>query len=65
MLLLLFTACEQKIQNKPVRLITLDPGHFHAALVQKEMYPGVDSLVYIYAPEGQDRKSTRLNSSHT
>ena len=24
-----------------VRLITLDPGHFHAALVQKEMYPGV------------------------
>jgi hypothetical protein len=54
MLLLLFTACEQKIQEKPVRLITLDPGHFHAALVQKEMYPGVDSLVYIYAPEGQD-----------
>ena len=24
-----------------VRLLTLDPGHFHAALVQKEMYPGV------------------------
>ena len=24
-----------------VRLMTLDPGHFHAALVQKEMYPGV------------------------
>ena len=24
-----------------VRLITLDPGHFHTALVQKEMYPGV------------------------
>ena len=23
-----------------VRLMTLDPGHFHAALVQKEMYPG-------------------------
>ena len=22
-------------------LITLDPAHFHAALVQKEMYPGV------------------------
>jgi hypothetical protein len=26
-----------------VRLMTLDPGHFHAALVQKEMYPGVAS----------------------
>ena len=24
-----------------VRLMTVDPGHFHAALVQKEMYPGV------------------------
>ena len=24
-----------------VRFMTLDPGHFHAALVQKEMYPGV------------------------
>ena len=27
-----------------VRLITLDPAHFHAALVQKEMYPGLDPL---------------------
>lgn len=38
----------------PVRLITLDPGHFHAGLVQKKMYPGVDSTVYVYAPEGGD-----------
>ncbi|WP_300596571.1 putative oxidoreductase C-terminal domain-containing protein [Niabella sp.] len=37
-----------------ITLITLDPGHFHAALVQKEMYPDVDSNVYVYAPEGQD-----------
>src|SRR5215208_398150 len=37
-----------------VRLITLDPGHFHAALVQKSMYTGVDSNVYVYAPKGQD-----------
>ena len=35
-----------------VKLITLDPGHFHAALVQKEMYPGIDSEVYVYAPGG-------------
>jgi predicted dehydrogenase len=33
-----------------VRLITLDPGHFHAALVQKEMYPGVAKQAHIYAP---------------
>lgn len=40
--------------NKKVQLITLDPGHFHAALVQKTMYPDVDSLVHVYAPEGSD-----------
>ena len=32
-----------------VKLITLDPGHFHAALVQKTMYPQVDPNVYVYA----------------
>src|SRR5512135_3508777 len=36
------------------RLVTLDPGHFHAALIQKEMYPGVDRTVYVYAPLGPD-----------
>jgi predicted dehydrogenase len=37
-----------------VRLMALDPGHFHAALVQKEMYPGVSERVDIYAPVGPD-----------
>jgi predicted dehydrogenase len=37
-----------------VRFITLDPGHFHAALVQKEMYPGVSKVVHVYAPLGPD-----------
>ncbi len=37
-----------------VRFITLDPGHFHAALVQKEMYPGVSKTVHVYAPLGPD-----------
>ncbi len=37
-----------------IRLMTLDPGHFHASLVQKEMYPGVSSKVDVYAPVGQD-----------
>ncbi len=37
-----------------IRLITLDPGHFHASLVQKEMYPGVSSRVTVYAPLGFD-----------
>jgi len=37
-----------------VKLITLDPGHFHAALVQKTMYDQVAPLVHVYAPEGKD-----------
>lgn len=41
-------------RNEKIRLVTLDPGHFHAALVQKSMYPDVDSTVYVYAPEGGD-----------
>jgi len=32
------------------RLIALDPGHFHAALVQKEMCPGVSKRAAVYAP---------------
>ena len=36
------------------RLVTLDPGHFHAALVQKTMYPVVDPVVHVYAPDGPD-----------
>ena len=37
-----------------VKLITLDPGHFHAALVQKSSYPQVDNLVHVYAQDGPD-----------
>lgn len=36
------------------RLMTLDPGHFHASLVQKAMYPDVDPVVHVYAPAGED-----------
>lgn len=41
-------------KGKSVKLITLDPGHFHAALVQKSMYDDVDSVVYVYSPAGND-----------
>lgn len=37
-----------------VRLITVDPGHFHAALVQKTMYQQVSPEVHVYAPDGPD-----------
>ena len=37
-----------------ITFITVDPGHFHAALVQKTAYKQVDTTVYVYAPEGDD-----------
>ena len=37
-----------------VKIITLDPGHFHAALVQKFSLDQVDPNVKVYAPEGPD-----------
>ncbi|RPI28919.1 MAG: oxidoreductase [Acidobacteria bacterium] len=37
-----------------IKLMVLDPGHFHAALVQKTMYKQVSPLVHIYAPDGWD-----------
>lgn len=41
-------------QGKKLSIVTLDPGHFHAALVQKTMYPDVSPHVHVYAPEGPD-----------
>ncbi len=55
--LLCLAASHKQSQNASadeVRLITLDPGHFHAALLQKEMLPGVSRHVAIYAPLGPD-----------
>ena len=45
---------QQQGGTADVRLMTLDPGHFHAALIQKEMYPGVSPRVDVYAPPGWD-----------
>lgn len=34
--------------------MTVDPGHFHAGLVQKVMYPEVNPEVFVYAPDGSE-----------
>ena len=44
----------EEVSRRPVRLVTVDPGHFHAALVQKSVYEDVDSVVHVYAPAGTD-----------
>jgi predicted dehydrogenase len=60
---LLFLSCgeekseskfEMKETHEKVKLMILDPGHFHAALVQKTMHSQLDSTIYLYAPEGPE-----------
>ncbi|UCE99275.1 MAG: oxidoreductase [Planctomycetota bacterium] len=54
--------CAKKVEAKmkfsgakgEVKLMTLDPGHFHAALVQKTMHEQISPTVYVYAPVGPD-----------
>ena len=60
-LCLLTASCSEtkdmKTKNDPgkkVRLVILDPGHYHAALVQKTMYEQIDPVVEVYAPNGPD-----------
>ncbi len=61
--LMLLISCRENKKNEEasstppsdsIRFMTLDPGHFHAALVQKEMYNNVSSRVYVYAPGGPE-----------
>jgi predicted dehydrogenase len=54
-------------KDTTIRLITLDPGHFHAALVQKTMYSNIDPVVYVYAPKGPDVQAhlDRINAYNT
>jgi predicted dehydrogenase len=49
------TEMAETVQKKSdVTIMTLDPGHFHAALVQKSMYEQVNAEVFVYGPEGAD-----------
>lgn len=45
---------ESNVTDKRFTLMTLDPGHFHASLVQKSMYDELNKTVYVYAPKGAD-----------
>lgn len=41
-------------QDGEVKLLVLDPGHFHASLVQKYPIPQINKNVHVYAPEGKE-----------
>ena len=40
-----------------VNFVTVDPGHFHAALVQNRTYPEVSPEVKVFAPDGAELDS--------
>ena len=37
-----------------IKLVVLNPGHFHASLLQKFSQPLVNDTVFVYAPEGKE-----------
>jgi predicted dehydrogenase len=41
-------------EKSSIHLLILDPSHFHAALLQKHMYPEINPIVNVYAPKGPD-----------
>jgi predicted dehydrogenase len=62
------TSTKETPNNKQmVKIMTVDPGHFHAALVQKVMYDQISPDVNVYAPEGPDVQQhlDRINSYNT
>jgi predicted dehydrogenase len=56
------SSCAEKEEGKmkdtaadgKVQLMILNPGHYHAALVQKSMYEQVAPVVHVYAPAGPE-----------
>jgi predicted dehydrogenase len=62
-----FAMAQTNFVNARFKLITLDPGHYHASLVQKFMYADVDPVVHVYAPGGDDLQEhlKRIESFNT
>jgi predicted dehydrogenase len=68
---LLLTACNTTLQadefcgrEGEVKLLILNPGHFHADLILKKTNPRISPDVYIYAPSGTelDQHVSRIQS---
>uniref|UniRef100_Q024I0 Putative oxidoreductase n=1 Tax=Solibacter usitatus (strain Ellin6076) TaxID=234267 RepID=Q024I0_SOLUE len=53
-----------QVKHMPSKLIIFDPGHFHATLLQKDMYPWLDKRVTVYAPLGTDLTDYLNRISH-
>lgn len=58
LVIFILISCRQEtITDYDVRLINLNPGHFHAGLIHLHDYPQVDPTVYVYAPGGRELDS--------
>lgn len=56
-----------KRKEEKAKLTVIDPQHFHAALVQKHIHPGIDSVVHLFADssttvEGYKQLITQYNT---
>jgi len=54
-------------KEEKAKLTVIDPQHFHAALVQKHIHPGIDSVVHLFADsiatvEGYKQLITQYNT---
>ncbi len=60
-------SAEPEHARAPYQLMTVDPGHFHAGLLQKSVLMDVDPTVHVYAPEGPDVEDhlNRIESYNT
>ena len=46
-----------------MKLVILDPGHFHAALLQKTMYANVDATVATIESDAPDLRGIPITKS--
>lgn len=47
-------ATEFSEAENEVKLINMNPGHFHAGLIHRNDYDQVDPVVHVYAPDGDE-----------
>ncbi len=53
-IVLIVMSLSSHAQEKKITFIVVQPQHFHAALTQKSMPPGVDENIYLYAASQND-----------
>ncbi|MCX6227449.1 MAG: Gfo/Idh/MocA family oxidoreductase [Bacteroidia bacterium] len=50
----MLASCTPSQKNPSATFMIAEPGHFHAALVLKSMYEGVNPKVFVYSPDGPE-----------